>query len=381
MPQDEKSAQVIIIGGGPAGLAVGACLKRAGVRSIILERSPAVGASWRRHYDRLHLHTAKRHSALPFIPWPDDAPKYPSRDEVVEYLEAYATRTRLDIRVGQEVTNATRVGGRWTVTTTDSSYTSSCLVVAAGNARRPRQPTWPGIENFTGTVLHSSEYTNGSAYAGASALVVGFGNSGGEIAIDLCENGAQTAMSVRGAVNVIPREIAGIPVLSIGIAQQRTPPRISDKLNAPLLRAIFGDITKLGLRKLPYGPATQMRRDGTIPLIDVGTIDRIKRGDITVHPGIAHFTDDGVRFTDGTDLAVDVVVLATGYEPRVSDFIEAPAAYDEHGTPTSSGHEAGVPGLYFCGYHVSPTGMLREIGIDARAITASIVANEPSRPA
>lgn len=381
MPQVDKSALVIIIGGGPAGLAVGACLKRAGVRSIILERSPGVGATWRRHYDRLHLHTAKRHSALPFIPWSEQSPKYPSRDQVIDYLEAYAARTKMDIRVNQEVTNASRAGGQWTVTTADSTYTSSYLVVAAGNVRCPRQPTWPGIDDFTGTVLHSSEYTNGSAYAGRSALVVGFGNSGGEIAIDLCQSGARTAMSVRGAVNVIPREIAGIPVLSIGIAQQRTPPAISDRLNAPLLRAIFGDLAKHGLRKLPYGPATQMRRDGTIPLIDIGTINLIKRGDITVHPGIESFTQNGVRFTNGTELMVDVVVLATGYEPRVSDFIDAPAAYDERGKPTISGHEAGVPGLYFCGYRVSPTGMLREIGIEARAISASIVATEPSRPA
>ena len=371
---------VIVIGAGPAGLAVGACLKRAGVRSILLERGENVGSTWRRHYDRLHLHTARQHSALPFIPFPPDTPRYASRQQVVDYLENYAKRTALDIRFGQEVVSATRAAGRWTVTTNDNTYESPFLVVAAGNIREPNVPTYPGRENFTGEVLHSSQYRNGSAYAGKSAVVVGFGNSGGEIAIDLHDSGARTTMSVRSAVNVIPRELFGLPILSIGIAQQRTPARISDRLNAPILRAVIGDFTKHGLRKLPYGPATQIRKHHTIPLIDIGTIDLIKSGAITVRPGIEAFTTTGVTFTDGTHVDADVVVLATGYRPRVDTFIDARASYDENGTPLISGHEAGVPGLYYCGYYVSPTGMLREIGLEARRIAESIVATTPSRP-
>ncbi len=372
---------VIIIGAGPAGLAVGACLKRSGVRSILLERGENVGSSWRRHYDRLHLHTARQHSALPFIPFPPTTPRYASRQQVVDYLENYATRTALDIRFGQEVVSAKRAAGRWRVTTKDSTYESSYLVVAAGNIREPNLPTYPGQDDFAGEVIHSSQYRNGSAFAGKSAVVVGFGNSGGEIAIDLHDSGARTTMSVRSAVNVIPRELFGLPILSIGIAQQRTPARISDRLNAPILRAVIGDFTKHGLRKLPYGPATQIRKHHTIPLIDIGTIDLIKSGAITVRPGIETFTKTGVTFTDGTHLDADVVVLATGYRPRVDTFIDARASYDENGTPLISGHEAGVPGLYYCGYYVSPTGMLREIGIEARRIAESIVTTAPSRPA
>ena len=373
-------APVIVIGAGPAGLAVGACLKRAGVRSILLEHGDGVGSSWRRHYDRLHLHTDRRHSALPFIPFPADSPRYPSRQQVVDYLENYAKRTELNIRFGQEVTRARRVAGQWTVTTGDAEYTSSYLVVAAGNVRKSNIPTWPGMDDVAGEVLHSSQFRNGSVFADKRALVVGFGNSGGEIAIDLCESGASTTMSVRSAVNVLPRELFGIPILSIGIAQRRTPARISDRLNAPILRAVIGDFTKHGLRKLPYGPATQIRQHHSIPLIDIGTIELIKRGAITVRPGIESFTTDGVRFADGTQERFDVVVLATGYRPHVSAFLDAAAAYDADGAPRISGHEAGVPGLYFCGYYVSPTGMLREIGIEARRISTSIVGTAASRP-
>jgi len=348
---------------------------------LVAQCGASVGSSWRRHYDRLHLHTDRGHSALPFIPFPPGTPRYPSRQQVVDYLENYATRTALDIRFDQEVTSARRASGRWTVSTADAEYTSSYLVVAAGYIREPVRPTWPGMDDFAGTVMHSSEYRNGTEFADKRALVVGFGNSGGEIAIDLCESGAKTTMSVRSAVNVIPRELFGIPILTIGIAQRRTPAKVSDTLNAPILRAVIGDITRYGLRKLPYGPATQTRVHHSIPLIDIGTIELIKRGAIAVRPGIESFTEGGVRFTDGTEEPFDVVVLGTGYRPRVSTFLDAPAAFDAQGTPTISGHEAGVPGLYFCGYYISPTGMLREIGIEARQISESIATTTASRPA
>ena len=100
-----------------------------------------------------------------------------------------------------------------------------------------------------------------------------------------------------------------------------------------------------------------------------------------MRPGVDSFTRDGVRFTNGTEGQFDLVILATGYRPRVSAFLDAAAAYDSDGTPLSSGHEAGVPGLYFCGYHISSTGMLREIGIEATRISAAIASTPASRPA
>jgi len=144
-------------------------------------------------------------------------------------------------------------------------------------------------------------------------------------------------------------------------------------LNAPILRAVVGDLTRYGLRQLPHGPVTQIQRDARIPLIDVGTIQLIKRGQITVCPGIERFTEEGVIFTDGKRRKFDAVILATGYRPRVNVFLEgASAAHDENGTPLSSGREAPISGLYFCGYYVSRTGMLREIALEAQRISAAI---------
>jgi NAD(P)H-nitrite reductase large subunit len=155
--------------------------------------------------------------------------------------------------------------------------------------------------------------------------------------------------------------------------ESKLPPRVADALNTPILRAVVGDLTPYGLRKLPHGSMTQIHRDARIPLIDVGTIQLIKRGQITVFPGIERFTAEGVTFTDGNQQNFEAVILATGYRPRVNAFLEgASAAVDANGTPLSSGCESPLSGLYFCGYHVSPTGMLREIGLEAKRISAAI---------
>ncbi|HUI90249.1 MAG TPA: NAD(P)/FAD-dependent oxidoreductase [Anaerolineales bacterium] len=364
---------VLVIGAGAAGLAVGACLKRANVPCIIVEQNDTVGSVWRRHYDRLHLHTDKSNSELPFAHFPRDYPRYISRDQLVDYLERYAKQFQLDIRFNQEVKSARRDKGTWTIITQNSAYQADRLVIASGYSRRPNRPTWRGLETFPGRVLHSSEYKIGSTFKGQKVLVVGFGNSGGEIAIDLHEQGARPDLSVRQAVNVIPRELAGIPILSIGIAQRRIPSRLADAINAPILRAAVGDIKKYGLQKLPYGPITQIRKDRRIPLIDIGTMKLIRNGNIVVRRGVREVARSKVRFDDDTEANYDALILATGYRPHVNEFLQqAEGALDAEGTPAVTGKESPISGLYFCGFFVSPTGMLREIALEAKRVSAAI---------
>jgi len=292
---------------------------------------------------------------------------------MISYLEAYSKKFQLEPRLGQRIISARQSHGIWEVQTQDTLYQASNLVIATGYTREPCLPTWPGQDSFRGSILHSSKYRDGEPFREQEVLVVGFGNSGGEIAIDLWEHGARPSLAVRSPVNVIPRDLFGIPILAIGILQSKLPPRWADALNAPLLRAVMGDLTRYGLRKLPQGPITQIQRDARIPLIDVGTIKQIQRGQVKVYPGIERFTEDGILFTDGKQRKFDAVILATGYRPRVNAFLEgALTAYDDNGTPLFSGPETPIPGLYFCGFHVSPTGMLREIALEARRISAVI---------
>jgi indole-3-pyruvate monooxygenase len=220
-PQNPAKIHTIVVGAGPAGLAVGACLQRAGVSFLILEQADQVAVAWRRHYERLHLHTDKKHSELPFAPFPKEYPRYPSRLQMIDYLEGYARQFQLAPRLGQRVVSARRMNGSWEVQTQDTQYQAANLVIATGNSREPLVATWPGKGSFQGRVLHSSEYREGEAFRGQKVLVVGFGNSGGEIAIDLWEHGAETSLAVRSPVNVIPRDLFGIPILAIGILQSR----------------------------------------------------------------------------------------------------------------------------------------------------------------
>ena len=362
----------IIVGAGPAGLAVAACLARSGVPFTILERGHAVGDTWRAHYERLHLHTNKGSSALPFMPFPRGYPRYPSRDQVVAYLESYARAFHLDPRFGEEVIAAHRRDDRWHVETRTGRYTATHLVVATGFNRDPVIPQWPGQQSYRGRIVHSREYRSGAAYRGMRVLVVGIGNSGAEIALDLCEHGAQATIAVRGPVNVIRRDILGVPIAVTAKVTSKLPPRIADAVSTALQRVVIGNLEPFGLRRPPYGPLTQIARTGRIPLIDVGTIAAIKAGRIAVRPGIDRFTDAGVVFTDGRDEPYDAVVLATGYRPGLASFLNIDDRLDEHGNPPGDARTLPA-GLYFCGFKVVAAGMLSQIGRDAKRIAEQVL--------
>jgi indole-3-pyruvate monooxygenase len=368
-PLVELSTDVVVVGSGPAGLAVGACLRRAGLDFMLLEKEQTLAPSWRRHYERLHLHTDRAHSGLPYFPMPKSFPRYPSREQVIEYLEAYAKAFSLAPRFGEDVLEARRGEGAWELKTQAARYRARALVLATGYNAAPVRPTWPGMEGYQGVVLHSSEYRTGEPFRGQDVLVVGFGNSGGEIAIDLFEKGARPSLVVRGTVNLLPRELLGLPILTWALALAQLPPRVADALSAPLLRMTFGNLSRLGLRKAPAGPLTELSTRGRVPLIDVGTVELIRKKSIHVRPGIAEFTRSGVRFEDGTEGSYQAVVLATGYHHQLGRVLhKLDGVVDGAGKAVTSGRETALPDLYLCGFYVAPTGMLREAGLEARRI-------------
>ena len=373
MPADTET---LIIGASAAGLATAAMLGAAGRPYELLEATDVVGSAWRHHYDRLHLHTPKSASSLPGLPMPSDWPRYPAREQVVDYLEQYRAHHGIEPHYGQEVTRLEQVDGLWEATTADRTWRARNVVVATGATRRPVRPSWPGLESFTGEVMHSSEFRNGEKWRGRPVLVVGFGNSACEQAIDLVEHDVVTHLSVRGEVNVVPRDIFGlVPILQVGAIMRHLPPSVADALAAPLVRVTVGDISKHGLRKLPYGPNAQIKNDRHIPLLDIGTMDHIKNGRITVHGGIDRFTPTGVVFADGSSLDVDAVVLGTGYRPALEEFLPAwEQVCDADGRPLVSGGPTALPGLFFCGQFVSPSGMLREAGAESRRIAQAVAA-------
>jgi cation diffusion facilitator CzcD-associated flavoprotein CzcO len=368
-----SETETVIVGAGPSGLAVGAALRRAGRPFLMLERGQRIGESWRGHYERLHLHTPKRHSALPYRPFPATYPTYPSRLQMVEYLADYATAFELRPEFGREVRQCTRNGdGSWVLSTDAAEYRSCSVVMASGLFQIPNRPHWRGQETFPGPVIHSAEYRNGEALRDKRVLVVGFGNSGAEIALDLLEHGARCTISVRGKVNVIPRDLLGVPIIVFALLCRPLPPRVADAMNALTLRLAVGNLAALGLNKRDEGPFAEIVEARQIPVLDVGTLAHIKSGEIKIRGGVESFDGSEVRFAGGAREHFDAVVLATGFRSGMANmFPQHPEILDSQATPRSM---APTPGLYFCGYDVSKAraGLLRCIGVEARQIAEQI---------
>ncbi len=369
----------VIIGAGPAGLATGVCLARAGVPFVILERGDSVASSWRGHYTRLHLHTAKRHSSLPYMPFPKDTPQYVPREQVVAYLDAYRKAFDLPIRFSEEVNSVRREANHWTTRSTAGEYVSQHVVVATGYNRVPVRPTWDGESEFRGRILHSSSYRDGEPFRGRRVLVVGLGNTGGEIAVDLIGHGAEASLSVRSPVWVMPRDLMGRPVQESSIALDFLPMILKDAIGRTVSRIAFGDAPRLGLPQPTEGPMSQIQKRGRVPLLDIGTLALVRAGKITIEPDIERLTMNGVRFKSGVEKPYDAIVQATGFSSGLENFLEDRAkVLNERGYPSAVDASSVLPGLYFVGFRNVPTGLLRQIGIEARSVASAIALKTPA---
>lgn len=372
-----KQTNTLIIGASISGLASAACLQKKGIDFIIIEKHNQVATPWREHYDRLHLHTNKRISGLPYKKFAGTIPRYPERQQVVDYLDDYQKKFDINPIFNTKAISVKRENGKWITQTSNGTFQSKNLVMATGIYGTPKPVDFKGVETFAGRIMHSSQYKTGKDFAGQNVLVVGFGNSACEIAIDLFEQGAFPSMSVRSRVNVIPRDVLGLPVLELSLVLKPLPPRVADTVSAPLLRLLIGDITKLGLKKLPYGPLEQIRKDGTVPLLDIGTIRHIRERHIKIHDNIDHIEGNNVFFVDGKKESFDAIVAGIGYSPDFSaiDGIEKTRLADLK-FPIDKQKYFGKDDLYFCGYWISPTGQIREISLDAKKIAKTIAEKE-----
>ena len=370
--------EVLVVGAGPAGLAVAAMLRAKGRAALVIEKAGEVGASWRRHYERLHLHTVKGLSALPGLPFADDAPRYVPRRAVVDYLVAYAARAQIAPLFGEEAMAIEREGdGRWrTSTRAGRSFRSAAVVLATGANDVPFVPEIEGRAAFAGTVVHSRDYRSGAPFAGRRVLVVGMGNTGAEIALDLAESGAAPALSVRSPVNIVHRDVLGRPTQQTSLMLSRLPTRLGDALASFLCDVTVGDIGRYGLRRSRVSPMKELREHGRTPVIDVGTLARIASGEIAVYPGLGRLVADGAEFVDGRSARFDAVVLATGYRSRVAALLAGcDVPVDDSGLPRDPVGTGALAGIYFIGFDTRQAGgLLRTIGQQAVDIAARIAA-------
>ncbi|MFD4221882.1 flavin-containing monooxygenase [Streptomyces griseus] len=369
---------VYVIGGGPGGLATAAALRARGVRAVVLEKSDRVGASWRGHYDRLHLHTTRRWSALPGLKMPRRFGRWVGRDDVVRYLEKYTEHHELEVVTGVEVTRIDPTpdgSGDWRLTATGGRVLRGrAVVVATGFNHTPRIPEWPGRDTFTGELLHAARYRNPVPYADQDVLVVGIGNTGAEIAADLAEGGAShVRIAVRTAPHLVRRSTAGWPAQATGILVRRLPVRLVDRAGAALSKVAVPDLTAQGLPRPATGLYSRVRQ-GAIPVQDVGLIDAVKNGRVIPVATVASFEKDTVVLADGTRLAPDTVIAATGYDRALEPLLGHLDVLDGRGRPVVHGSRSPkqAPGLYFTGFTNPISGMLRELALDAEKIAKKV---------
>ncbi|KAJ8751734.1 hypothetical protein K2173_025908 [Erythroxylum novogranatense] len=316
----------IIVGAGPSGLAASACLSRHGVPSLILEKSDCIASLWQhRTYDRLKLHLPRDFCQLPLHRFPSDFPKYPSRHQFISYMESYASRFSIHPKFKQAVLKAEFdcVSGLWRVQTQDHEYISRWLIVATGENAEPVIPEVSGLDKFNGRILHTSDYKSGSEFKNQKVLVVGCGNSGMEVSLDLCRYNAIPHMVARNTVHVLPREMIGISTFSIAVwLLKYLPLKWVDRLLLLGAYLKLGNTDQFGLRRPKSGPIELKNVTGRTPVLDVGALSLIKSGKIKVMEGVKEIYRNGARFMDGQEKEFDSIILATGYKSNVPTWLK-----------------------------------------------------------
>lgn len=363
----------LIVGAGPAGLAIAGRMRKKGLPFHLLEAKDSVGFSWQNHYERVHLHTLKQYSHLPHLPFPAGTPRYVPRQQVAQYLADYAAHFDIQPAFNQAVASAVQTEAGWHITTAKGDlFDCTNLVMCTGVNRKPVMPEWEGMASFPGTLIHSKTYRNATPYLNQRVLVVGMGNTGAEIALDLCEQGVDVTLSVRGSVNIVLRDTLGNPIQRTSMMLAKLPTKVGDPIGRFLAKLTVGDLSKYGLHRPDMAPAKQLRTLGKTPVIDVGTVKQIKKGKIKVMPGITASEGNDLTFSDGRTAAFDAIVLATGYTASVTEVVKGiEPMLNEHGNPNDLWSNS-FPGLYFLGFNPYSNGILHGIHQDSEKIVTHL---------
>jgi putative flavoprotein involved in K+ transport len=352
------SVTAIVVGAGPAGLATSRELTRAGVPHRVLEAGEQVGQTWARLYDSLVLHTGRHLSALPGLPLSSNLPLFVPRRAFLDYLHRYADTFRLPIETGTEVVSAAHDDGGWCLRLrSGAAVCAEHLIVATGIVANPYVPPIAGRDRFGGRLIHSVDYRRPGGVRGTRVLVVGAGNSAGEISVELARAGAEVSLAVRTGAVIVPRDVFGIPIQYVSVMLSPLPRPIVQRLTA-----IVGRLR--GPRVLPPPLQTPCPK---VPVIGLALADALRAGRIRLSGGVEAFTAGGARFGDGSEQAFDEVILATGYRAAIG-FLDGAIHLDACGFARRRDRVASAdrPDLYFVGHNYDARGGLFNIARDAR---------------
>ncbi|MFH8238857.1 flavin-containing monooxygenase [Streptomyces sp. NPDC018321] len=372
--------RVCVIGAGLSGLAVAHALRERGIGFVCLEKADDVGGIWRQPeagergpgYQSLHLNTAKQLTGYADFPMPEEYPLYPRHSQFAAYLRSFAewSGVREHVELRTEVTSVSQdADGMWTVVSRDAegvvaSRRFEQVVVASGHHTDPAlpDPLPAGAESFTGRILHSLDYRTGADFAGRRVVVVGLGASAVDIAADLSRHAAETLLSVRRGLHIVPKQLYGMSVDVIAEAPWFNEMSFAERIQwaEQALQVARGKLSDYGLPE-PDHPVFS-----SATTLSDEILSRIRHGAVTPRPAIDSFDGDRVVFTDGTSAAADAVVYCTGFH-MTWPFLPAgcPVAADGSVELYRRVVPAGRPGLFFVGL-VRPVGAITRL-VEAQA--------------
>lgn len=363
-----------MVGGGAAGLAAAAELKRAGVEPLVLERGSRPGESWHRRYEGLRLNSVRWMSSLPGYLMEHRYGDFPTREAWASYLARYAQRLGIEMEFGTEVKRIERSDGGWRLKPADGALFARAVVVATGMDHTPKFPEWPGRDRFGARLIHSAEFRNAEPYRDQHVLVVGAGNSATEIAVLLARGGARKVMlAVRTPPLLMPPRFAGLSITAWAIPAIPLPDRLLDSASKLVSRLAVGDLTDYGLPPSPRGISAQ-RREGYVAPIDRGFSDAVRAGAIEVVAALERFEDRRVLLADAHEIEPDAVIAATGYRTGLASLVGHLGVLQDDERPRVYGGAQlpDAPGLFFVGYHYKLIPTLPHLGTEARGIAAAI---------
>ena len=343
---EDRDPTVLVVGGAQAGLSIAARLNQVGVDTLVVEKWPRIGDSWRKRYHSLALHNAIRVNHLPYMPFPETWPNYIPKDMLGLWFEIYAQAMEINHWTNTEFTDGVwdAASKCWVATLkradgTDRVIRPRHIVFANGVSSYPLRPEIPGLDGFQGEVLHSEGFDSGAPYAGKRAIIIGTGSSANDIALDLHSFGCHTTMVQRGSttvVSIVPSAQLNYALYDEGppiddcdlIASAPTPAMIIKAYQLVVQRMMELDREMIdGLKSIGFkfdigeddtGHQMKYRRRGGGYNLDAGSSELMIKGEIALLPNerIERYCPKGALLKDGTVVPADVIVLATGYYPQ-----------------------------------------------------------------
>lgn len=366
----------MVIGAGPAGLAVARQLSHHhGVTALVLDRAAAPAISWRRRYDNFRLNTNGFLSHLPGQRIPLNAGRWPTKEDMVRYFDRYVARQDIALLLGCEVDRVDRSGGAWHLDTSAGEIRAAAIVLATGNYSAPTIPAWPGLSGFTGELVHSGNFTNAWPYRGRDVLVVGAGNSGADIAVQLADDGARRIwLAVRTPPHLVRRAIGPVPSDIFLELFARVPARMIDPLIGRLNRLMWNDLPACGFGQPPLGLKATVETRGRIPTLADELVDTVRAGRVHVVAAVKAVDSDRVILADGASVAPQAIIAATGFRTDLDGLVGHLGVLDERGNPRGGFASHLGDGMFAIGYGIPPNGPLRAIRLAATPLAGEVAA-------